>query len=73
MKKLKIVVTILLLSIITGGMSSCLVTRHSDNGRHKGWYKNHDNRRHKKVKVYRIGHENRNKPIFHNNKNKKNR
>jgi hypothetical protein len=42
MQKIKIFLTIILLSIIGSSMTSCLVTqngRSKDNGRHLGWYK----------------------------------
>ena len=42
MKKLRTVVTILFLSLILGGMTSCETTRYSENGRHRGWFHRHD-------------------------------
>jgi len=36
MKKLRTIVTILFLSLILCGMTSCEAGRHTDNGRHKG-------------------------------------
>jgi hypothetical protein len=42
MKKLKYIVTILFFSAILSGMTSCEVQRHAENGRHRGWFQNHD-------------------------------
>ena len=33
------------------GMTSCEVSRHSDNGRHRGWSHRHDNDEHKRGAV----------------------
>ncbi len=44
MKKLRTIVSILFLSIILGGMTSCEVGLRTDNGRHRGEYhRNRDN------------------------------
>jgi len=47
MKKLRISLTIFFIALMLGGMTSCEVTRHSDNGRHRGWSQrhHHDERR----------------------------
>jgi hypothetical protein len=45
MKKLRTVVTILFLSLILVGMTSCEISRHADNGRHRGWFHRHDDHR----------------------------
>lgn len=34
--------------------SSCLVTRRHDNGRHRGWFKKHDNHRNDRVRTIRV-------------------
>jgi len=45
MKKLRTIVTILFLSLILAGMTSCEVSRHTENGReHRGWF--HQRERH---------------------------
>ncbi len=44
MKKLKNILGILILTLVMAGMSSCLVRVHEDQGRHRGWFKHHDNR-----------------------------
>ncbi|MEI7504923.1 MAG: hypothetical protein WCJ61_16735 [Paludibacter sp.] len=51
MKKLRTIVTILFLSLIMGGTTSCLVRSHTDNGRHRGIFQKHDNNRHRKGAV----------------------
>ena len=51
MKKLRTIVTILFLSLILGGTTSCLVRSHTDNGRHRGLFQKHDNNRHRKGSV----------------------
>lgn len=59
MKKLRTVVTILFLSFILNGMTSCLVTRDSDNGRHSGWFHRHNYHRHNRGAVLIITPDNR--------------
>ena len=60
MKKLRTIVTILFLSLILVGMTSCEISRHADNGRHRGWfYKHNDHHRHKGAIII-ITPENRN-------------
>jgi hypothetical protein len=44
MKKLRSIAMILFLSLILGGMTSCEVSRHTENGRHRGWF--HHRERH---------------------------
>lgn len=51
MKKLRTIVTILFLSMILGGMTSCEVGRRTDNGRHRGWGQKHDNDEHRRGAV----------------------
>jgi hypothetical protein len=60
MKKLRTVLTILLLSLILGGMTSCEISRHSENGNHRGWFHRHDNRRQNGGAVLILTPENRN-------------
>ncbi|MDR3653704.1 MAG: hypothetical protein P4L34_12135 [Paludibacter sp.] len=55
MKKLRNVVTIFLLSMILVGMTSCEVSRRSDEGRHRGWFHKHDDHRDNKGAVLIIG------------------
>jgi hypothetical protein len=45
MKKLRTILTILFLSLILCGMASCEVGRHTDDGRHRGWFHRHDDHR----------------------------
>ena len=45
MKKLRTILTILFLSLILGGMTSCEVSRHSENGHRRGMSQRHDNDR----------------------------
>ena len=60
MKKLRTLLTILFLSFILCGMTSCLVTRRADNGEHRGWFHKHDDHRDKRGAVLIIKPENRN-------------
>jgi hypothetical protein len=61
MKKLRYLVTILFLSLILGAMTSCEVSRHAENGRHRGWFYRHDDhRRQHKGAILIITPENRN-------------
>ena len=46
MKKIRTIVAILFLSLIAGGMTSCEVSRQTDNGHHRGWFHRHDEDRH---------------------------
>jgi len=55
MKKLKIIITFLFLSMLIVSMTSCAVRHHEDHGRHRGWYKNNDHRDHN---VYIIEQDN---------------
>jgi hypothetical protein len=60
MKKIRTIVTILFLSLILTGITSCLVSRHVDNGRHTGWFHRHNvERRHHKGAVLIITPEHR--------------
>jgi len=59
MKKLRTIVTILFLSLILCGMTSCEVGRHTDNGRHRGWFNKHENNHQKRGNVLIIDHNNR--------------
>lgn len=63
MKKLRTVVTILFLSLILGGMTSCEITRHTEEGRHRGWFHRHDDDRENRGPVLIIRADN------HNNRN----
>ena len=45
MKKLKTIVTILILSLILVGMTSCEISRHAENRRHRGWFHRQDEHR----------------------------
>jgi len=45
MKKLRTIVTILFISLMLGGMTSCEISRHSENGHRRGMYQRHDNDR----------------------------
>lgn len=51
MKKLRSIITISFLLLIMGGMTSCEVGRHTDNGRHRGWFQRHDNDEHRRGAV----------------------
>ena len=51
MKKLRTIATILFLLLIMSGMISCEVGRHTDNGRHRGWFQKHDNDEHRRGAV----------------------
>ena len=71
MKKIRTLVTILFLSFIVCGMSSCLVTRraHHDNGKHNGWFKKSKKHNKKVTAIYILAPQN--KDIKSKNKNKK--
>jgi hypothetical protein len=60
MKKLRTIVIILFLSLIFIGMTSCEISRHVENGSHRGWFFNHNNHRQHKGAVLIITPENRN-------------
>lgn len=62
MKKLKIIVTFIFLTLITISMTSCVVRlseSHGNMGKHRGWYKNNNHRDHK---VYIIKKDNHKQP-----------
>jgi len=59
MKKLRSILTILFLSLILCGMTSCEVGRHTDNGRHRGSFNKHENNHQKRGNVLIIDHNNR--------------
>jgi heme A synthase len=59
MKKLRSIVTIFFLALLLGGMTSCEVTAHTDNGRHRGWFHKHDNHRHRTNAVIVVGDDDR--------------
>jgi len=42
-----------------GGMTSCMVRAHTDNGRHRGWFQKHENNRHRTKAVIVVGSDNR--------------
>jgi heme A synthase len=51
MKKLRTILTISFIALMLGGMTSCEVSRHADNGRHRGWHQRHDRDDHRSGKV----------------------
>lgn len=51
MKKLRSIVTIIFLSMVLMGMTSCAVRMHEDNGRHRGWFHRNDDRPNKRDAV----------------------
>ena len=51
MNKLRAIITILFLSLLLVGATSCLVRSHTDNEKHGRWFQKHDNNRHKKGTV----------------------
>ena len=60
MKKIRMIVPILFLSVILVGMTSCEISRHTDNGRHRGWFYRHNNHHRNNGAVLIITPENRN-------------
>lgn len=58
MKKLRTIITILFLSMILCGMTSCEVGRHTDNRRHRGWFHRHDREEHNRGAVLIIDQDN---------------
>jgi hypothetical protein len=60
MKKARNLVTILFLSLIVGGMTSCEISRHTDNGRHRGWFHKHEYPKRNKGAVLIINPDNQN-------------
>ena len=60
LKKLSTIVTILFLSLILGSMTSCRVTRHIDNGEHRGWFHKHNNKPDRRGAVLIITPDHRN-------------
>jgi hypothetical protein len=71
MKKIRTLVTILFLSFIVFGMTSCLVTSraHHDNGKHKGWFKKSNKHNKKGTAIFIVAPHN--KDFKSKNKNKK--
>jgi len=59
MKKLRSIITILFFALLMGGMTSCMVRAHTDNGRHRGWFQKHENNRHRTKAVIVVGSDNR--------------
>lgn len=59
MKKLRSIVTILFFALLLGGMTSCMVRAHTDNGRHRGWFQKHDNNHHRTKAVIVVGADDR--------------
>jgi len=47
MKKLRTILTIFFIALMLGGMTSCEVSRHTDNGRHRGYNQRHDRHNHR--------------------------
>jgi len=68
MKKIRTIVAILFLSLIAGGMTSCEVGMHTDNGRHRGWNHKHDDDRHDRggVIIVEPGRRDRDRHDDHN-------
>jgi len=60
MKKLRMIVTILFLSLILVGMTSCEISRRANNERHSGWFYRHNDHHRNKGAVIIITPENRN-------------
>lgn len=58
MKKLRSMLTVLFFALLLGGMTSCTVTSHTNNGRHRGWFQKHDNHRHRTKAVIIVGDDN---------------
>ncbi|MDO9154060.1 MAG: hypothetical protein Q7U47_10215 [Paludibacter sp.] len=65
MKKLRILVFIIFTALIALGSSSCLVSRHQNQGRHLGWFKNNN---HHNRKVYVIQQSKHNQPKINRQK-----
>ena len=55
MKKLRSIITILFFALLMGAMTSCEVTAHTNNGRHRGWFQKHENNRHRTKAVIIVG------------------
>jgi len=76
MKKLKIILTFLFLSLITVSITSCAVRLreyHEDRGMHRGWFKN-DHHRDRHVYIIsddKHGHSKATHNVKSNNKKKK--
>lgn len=60
MKKVRNLVTILFITLILGGMTSCEISRHTDNGNRRGWFHRHDYPRHNRGAVLIINRDNQN-------------
>jgi len=43
MKRIRIISALILMVILSAGISSCVVQSKHDNGQHKGWFKNPNN------------------------------
>jgi hypothetical protein len=67
MKKLRTILTILFLSLILGGMTSCEISRHSENGHRRGWSQRHDNDDHRKSAVIVIDKDRDHRSDDHDN------
>jgi len=59
MKKLRTIVTILFLSLMLGGMTSCEVSRRSEEGHHRGWFHHRDRDDHRRSAVIVIDKDHR--------------
>lgn len=57
MKKLRTIVSILLLSMILCGMTSCEVGLRTNDGRHRGWFHKNENNHHQKGSVLIINQD----------------
>jgi hypothetical protein len=60
MKKLRTIVSILFLSMILLGMTSCEVGLRIDNGRHRGWFHKNENNHHRRGTVLIINQDHQN-------------
>lgn len=63
---LRTAVTIIFLSLILGGMTSCEITRHTEEGRHRSWFHRHDDHRENRGTVLIIRSNNNNNRDQHN-------
>jgi len=61
MKRLKVIVTVIFLSLMVFGMTSCVVRVSENNGRHRGWFHKNDIQ-HRDRKVYFFKHNDHKQP-----------
>ena len=69
MRKLRTATTIVFLSLILAGMTSCEVTTHTENVRHRGWFHRRDNDHREKRTVLIIGQGNQENREHHDDDN----